>query len=65
MKKRDAAKNVVLIVVCIAIIAMIFVRNIMGGIGRTASSDYDKTADVTNEKITRAEAFRLFSYLRT
>ncbi len=63
MKKRDAAKNVVLIVVCIAIIAMIFVRNIMGGIGRTASSDYDKTADVTNEKITRAEAFRLFSYL--
>ncbi|MBE5962474.1 MAG: SpoIID/LytB domain-containing protein [Lachnospiraceae bacterium] len=63
MRKRDAAKKAVLIVVCVVIIAGIFVRNIMGGTGRTASSDYDKTADVANEKVTRAEAFRLFSYL--
>ncbi len=61
MKKKEWIKKLILAGICIVIFIILLFRNILGGIGDTDGGEHSKS--LYGERITRAEAIRLFSYL--
>lgn len=62
MKNKEWVKKLILIVLCIAIVLFIVVRNFFGGFGATDSNKNQKASQIT-DGITTAEALRYFSAL--
>ena len=60
MNKKELVKKLILAGICVVIFIILLFRNILGGMKDT--DDGEQSKNVYGERITRAEAIRLFSY---
>lgn len=61
MQKKEWIKKLILAAICVVIFIILLFRNILGGVENKGGGEQSKT--MYGERITRAEAIRLFSYL--